>query len=163
MYVLTSISALLFFGFVILGVVRYGLLSCYSEYASEWQKFYPKLNIWSMVTAITALLMVPVLIESGAGNPWQFLGFLAPVSLIAVAASPEYAKDKFQWWIHQIGAWSAVAFIVLYSIKIPNLWWIVLILAAVAAGLGIWKKGTWMFWGEMAMYLATYVILYVII
>ena len=90
-------SAMLFFGFVILGGIKYGLLDCYSAYAAKWQEFYPKLNIWSVVTFISAFLMMPVILEQSKDNPWQFLGFLAPVSLFFVAGSPRYASETFQW------------------------------------------------------------------
>ena len=154
--ILIYISALMLFEFVILGCIKYGLLDCYSAYASKWHEFYSKLNIWSMVTALSAFLMIPVLLEQSSGNPWQFLGFLAPVSLTLVAASPEYATDKFQWWMHQIGAWGAVAFILAYIIMIPKLLWAVIPLALAALGNSLLKKGTWMFWFEMATYISTY-------
>ena len=158
--ILIYISALMLFEFVILGCIKYGLLDCYSAYAAKWHEFFPKLNIWSMVTALSALLMVPVLIEASNGSAWQFLGFLAPVSLTLVAASPEYAKDKFQWWMHQAGAWGAVLFVLLYVIFVaPKLFWILIPLALAALGNTLLKKGTWMFWFEMATYISTYAVI----
>ena len=160
-YIIIAISALMLFGFVALGVVKFGWLSCYSAYGPKWHEFYPKLNVWSVVTALSALLMVPVLLEQSAGNPWQFLGFLAPVSLTLVAASPNYQEGGFYNAIHQIGAWGGVLFIVLYTIFVNlKMLWVIIPLAAIAAVLGLWwKKGTLMFWGEMAVYLSTYIIL----
>ena len=153
-------SALILFGFVILGCLQYGLQSCYSAYAAKWHEFYPKLNIWSVVTLISAFLMVPVLLEVSTGSNWQFLGFLAPVSLFLVAMSPEYAKDTFQWWMHQVGAWGAVLFVLLYIILVAHwLFWIIIPLALVALGFSFVRKGTWMFWFEMATYLSTYAVI----
>ena len=162
-YIFAGISALMFFGFVILGVIKFKLLSCYSAYAPKWGQFYPKLNIWSLITALSAFLMVPVLVEQGAGNTLQFLGFLGPISLFSVAASPNYQTSTFDNIIHQLGAWGAVVFITLYSLLIVKMIWVILALIAISIVLGIWKKGTWMFWGEMAMYLSIYIILFIII
>ena len=167
-YILTLISGMMFFGFVGVGVGEFGLLSCYSAYAPKWGEKWPSpgtLNIWSMVTLVSALLLLPVLLEQSNNSTWQFLGFLAPVSHILVSISPDYQTNNFSWWIHQIGALSAVVFVSLYSILVPNLWWIVLIVVAVAAIISVITgfKKYWMFWAEMAMYLATYIILFIII
>lgn len=167
-YILISLSAILFFSFVIVGVCTFGLLSCYSAYAPKWSEKWPSpgtLNIWSMVTLVSALLLIPVLLEQSNNNTWQFLGFLAPVSLILVGISPDYQTNKFSWWIHQIGAIATVIFISFYSILVPNLWWIILIIIAVAAIVSAITgfKKYWMFWAEMAMYLATYIILFIMV
>ena len=158
-YILIVISALMLFGFMAIGVVRYGFLSCYSAYGPKWHEFYPKLNIWSVITFISAALMIPVLLEQAMDNIWQFLGFLAPVSLTLVAASPNYQTDTFANIMHQCGAWGAVLFIVLYSILIPHLVWIVIALVLLGLIIGFIQKGTLLFWEEVAIYLSTYVIL----
>lgn len=158
--ILTTISAVLFFGFVALGVRKFGLLDCYSAYAPKWRSSIPGLNWWQLVTIWSALLLLPVLLGQANGNHYQFLGFLAPLSLILVGSTADYQTDKFQWWVHQAGAWSAVLLIILYTIAVPKLLWVFVPFAFVAAALSIRFKGTWMFWGEMAMYLGTYVIIY---
>lgn len=160
--ILTTLSATLFFGFTILSVIKFGLLSCYSAYAKCWQpEWHSKINWWQIVTIISALLIVPVTVFTGEGSNYQFFGFFAPASLLLVGASPEYSTDPFQNVIHQFGAWSAVVFIIAYSIAIPNLLWIIALLMTIALIIGLVIKGTLMFWAEMGMYLSTYIILYV--
>lgn len=160
-YILTALSALMFFGFVILGVKKFGLLDCYSAYGPLWQPdAHSKLNPWQIVTILSALLIVPVTCQTGEGNPYQFLGFLAPVSLLLVGASPDYQTDTFANILHQAGAWSAVVFIVLYTIAIPKMLLVILSLVIVALALSLCGKGKLMFWAEMAMYLSTYIILF---
>ena len=154
----------MFFGFVIWGVHLFGLLSCYSAYAPKWQSpTVAGLNWWQLVTALTAFLIIPVIVFTAKDNLWQFVSFLAPVFLLSVAATPDYQTDKFQNVLHQIGAWGAVVLILAYSFIIPKLLWVFIPLVVIALALGIWKKGTLMFWAEMAMYLGTYVILFVTI
>ena len=162
-YILTTISAVMLFEFMILGCIKYGLLDCYSAYAAKWHQFYDKLNIWSVVTFISAFLMIPVLLENSKRSPVQFLGFFAPVSLFWVALSPRYAKEKSQWWMHQIGAWGAVIFIVTYIFLIPKLLWPVGIICGASVFSILSKKECWMFWGEIAAYLCAYVTMYVMI
>jgi len=159
-FVLIALSALMLFGFVALGVIKFDWRSCYSAYGPLWGEWWPKLNIWSVVTLLSAWLMIPVLLECSVDNPWQFTGFLAPVFLSLVAVSPNYQEGGFYNAIHQIGAWGGVAIIVLYTIFVNwHLVWIFAPLLIIAIILGLWKKGTILFWLEMAVYLSTYVIL----
>lgn len=162
-YVLTVLSAAMFFGFVALCVHQFGWLSCYSAYGVKWEDSRD-VNLWQFVTIWSAFLIVPVLLQTGEGNPYQFLGFLAPTSLLLVGATPDYATVKWQSVVHPVGAIAAAAFIALYAIAIPHLLWVVLVLVAVAAFIG-WKqqKNTLLFWLEMAMYASTYVIILAII
>lgn len=164
-YLLTALSAILFFGFVIIGVRKFGLLSCYSAYAAKWApQRESQLNPWQLVTIVSAFLLVPVLLEGAEGSIYQCFGFLAPAFLTMVGASPKYETDRFQWWIHQIGAWGTVLFVVCYSI-IFGLWWLILIVFLIGMVIA-WKTGFkeyWMFWGEMAMYLGTYILIFTII
>lgn len=162
-YILTALSAVLFFGFVILGITKYGLLSCYSAYGPLWHRGYSKINWWQIITILSALLLVPVLLERKEGDPYQFLGFLAPISLTLVGISPGYQNSTFENIIHQTGAWSAILFIILYMLIVPSLLWIIGVYLVIALIIGLVLKGTLMFWGEMAMYLSTYTILFNII
>lgn len=160
--ILLAISAIIFFGFVIFGVKKFGLLSCYSAYGPKWAPEYAsQLNPWQVVTFLSAALMMPVILSQSFGNPWQFLGFLAPVCLSCVAASPNYQDGGFYNVLHQIGAWGTVAFIILWTIFV-NPWMVLVSLPFLVASvvLGICIRGTWLFWGEMAMYLSTYIILF---
>lgn len=130
-FILIILSASLFFGFVIFNIIKFGLLNCYSAYGEKWQN-KSNVNIWSIITILSALLIIPVLLEQSENSTLQFTGFLAPVSLVLVGITPEYNKKKLDWWLHQIGAWSAVLMIVLYVIFIPHLLWIVIVCLLVA-------------------------------
>lgn len=162
-YILTIISALMLFGFMGVSVKKYGLLDCYSAYGPLWDKWYTKLNIWSVITFISAALMIPVMLELSVFSAWQFLGFLAPTSLFAVATSPNYQTDKFANIMHQCGAWGAVVAAISYICIIPQLWWITVALAITALILGLVIRGTLMFWGEIAVYLSIYIALLIMI
>lgn len=159
--ILAGLSAVLFFGFVILSVRKFGLLSCFSAYAPKWKEAYPAkgFNWWSFVTIISAALLIPVLLEQSEGNPLQFTGFLAPLSLFLVGVTPDYQTNKLQNIGHQIGAWSAVALIIVYIIMVPKMLVVVIVLVTVGLLLSLAKKDTIIFWLEMAMYLSLYVVL----
>ena len=156
LYILTILSAVLLFGFMGLGIKKYGLLSCYSAYGPLWGKDFPKLNIWSVVTFITAFLMVPVMLEVSVFSAWQFLGFLAPTSLFLVSISPDYQTNKFSNVLHQIGAWSAVVAVISFVCIIPHLWWLMIPFFLAAGIMSFVFKDSIMLWGEDAVYMLTY-------
>lgn len=162
--VLTGLSAVLFFGFIILSVRKFGLLSCWSAYGEKWKDISKSKtsNWWSAVTMLSAAMLMPVLIEL-SGNPnFQFLGFLAPISLFLVGCTPDYQTNKTQNIVHQIGAWSAVVFILLYIFLIPKMFIFVLFYIVIGLLLSLAKEDTVIFWLEMAMYLSIYTIIFVI-
>ena len=165
-YILLSVSAVLFFGFVVLCVKKFGLLSCYSAYGAKWMPEYAsQINWWSMVTIGSALLLVPVLLEGSEDSMFQFTGFLAPVFITLVGATPNYQENKQAFWTHQIGAWGTVLFVSVYAFVIPHLLWIILALLVVMLVVSLFTgiKQTWMFWAEMAMYISTYLILFIMV
>lgn len=162
-FILTTISAVLLFGFMAIGMAKFGLQSCYSAYGALWGELFPKINIWSVVTFISASLMIPVMVENAEGNPWQFLGFLAPVSLFFVALSPGYKTNKFENIIHQCGVWCSVAFIISYLILIPHLAWITIPFVLIAAFLSIFFRESSTMWFEIAGYLSAYSAMYMMI
>lgn len=154
--ILVTISAILFFGFVGINIKKFGLLDCYSAYGAKWNG---QLNLWSVVTIVSALLLVPVLLEKGDGSLYQFAGFLAPVSLVLVGITPQYNTDKFQWWMHQLGAWFGVLFVLLYMIVIGKSFGWLVFFTILAGGLTIWKSTHWMLWFETAIYACIYTVL----
>lgn len=157
--ILLTISTIMFFGFVAINLIKFGLLDCYSAYGMLWQKQPHEINWWSAITILSALLMIPVLLENSDNSIWQFTGFLAPMSLVLVGATPQYNIEKAAWWLHQLGAWLAVVFVVLYMVFIGKSFIWMVIFVTIAGGLTIWKSTHWMLWFEIAVYACIYAVL----
>jgi hypothetical protein len=167
-YILTAISAALFFGFVALCWAKYGLKDCYSAYGPAWAKTPPfswYLNPWCFVTGGTAAMLIPVMLETTVGSVWQFTGFLCPAILIFVALTPDYGKDKLANVMHQIGAKGAALWAVLFIIfNAPSLWWLLVLYIALAGICTLaFGKWSWCFWAEMAAYLGIYTAVFIMI
>jgi hypothetical protein len=144
------------------------LLSCYSAYGPKWAEWGEKhpqfkgLNIWSLVTIISAVLLIPPMIASAGASPFQFLCFFAPLYLFLVALTPNYQTDKKANLIHQIGAWGCVAMILVWLFVIVKKWVAILpiIVLSLVIGLGTRTfKESWTYYLEMDMFLCTYIIL----
>lgn len=168
MLVCTIISMVLFIVFNIICICKYGLLSCYSAYGPKWSEFekqHPRtkgLNIWSLVTVLSAFLLIPPLISTGTGSALQFLCFFAPLYLFLVAFTPNYDTKKIQNIVHQIGAWMCVTLILIWMFFIVHKWIVIIpvfILALIIALGTKTLKQSWLYYLEMAMFISTYLIL----
>ena len=166
--VFSIISALLLFGFIGLGVSRFGLLPSYSAYGPMWGKAVPmnNTNLWSMVTIAAAFLICPVLIELGVASMWQFLGFLVPVYLIAVALTPDYETDRTQGIIHLTAAllcgFGAFAWLLL----VLNAWKVLVGVGAIIFAISVFGgtiRESYVFWLEMFMFVSVYLTIFMIL
>lgn len=157
MIILVCLSALVLFGFMLYCIADWGLTDCFSRYSYKWGVAPRALNLWSVDIIGSAILLIPVMIELGTGSSWQFLGFLAPVSMFLVGLTPRWATNNTQYVVHNIGVVLAVIFSVAYAILIPKTVWAILILCVLAGIATIIKKKAFIFWLEIAMYLAIYV------
>ena len=161
---LTSISAAMFVGFVLICIGHFGVQSCYSAYGALWHEKYPPINIWSVVTFTTAVLLVPVILEASKDNPWQAVAFFCPALLIFVAATPDYLTNTFSRVVHTVSASVSAALSLVFIIVIaPYLWpLIVCYLLFATAGMLIWGEDTAMFWYEMAAYATIYTSMFIL-
>ena len=120
----TIASLLIFVAFNVIGIRKFGMKSCFSEYGKLWGDAVPikNMNLWSIILFVCAFLLIPPILQSSEGNPLQFIGFLAPVYLFLVALTPDYKKDKKNMIIHNVGAWTCVVGIILWMLLILHMW-----------------------------------------
>lgn len=154
------ISFAILASFIVLScALFYGVPGSYSAFSAEWRTMFPRLNLWSVVTAVAAFCMAPPMIEAGAGDPLQCLGFCAPLYLIIVACTPEWDIKRTQHIVHTGGAIVCAVAAFAWLLFIRGHWWVVVpcLAAAVVAG---WRTktlpGSLVFWGEMVMFASVY-------
>lgn len=160
---MTTAALIIFVGFVILGVVKFGWQKSYSSFAPKWTEAVPIDNhthLWSIVTIIVAFLMAIPMIQTGAGSNWQFLGFFAPVYLGVVALTPEYQTNRRQKIIHIAGT-AVCALATLLWLGLVTGDWAILVLSFIGAYIAaiVTKtiERTLLFWSEMAMFAAVFI------
>lgn len=160
---MTIAALIIFVGFVILGIIKFGWQRSYSAFASKWTEAVPiddHTHLWSIVTMVVAFLMAIPMIGSGEGSPWQFLGFFAPVYLGVVALTPEYETNKRQKVIHIVGT-AVCALATLFWLGLVVGDWKVLVLSFIAAYIVAIVTKTiersLLFWSEMAMFAAVFI------
>ena len=156
---LLSLSFLVLFGFMTFCILRYGLKDCFSRYSYRWETAPQALNWWSLDIIVSALLLMPLMLDLSVGSKWQFLGFLAPISMLLVGFTPRWATNNAQYIVHNVGVVLATLFSIAYAIIIPKTVWLILILGALAGIATLIYKKAFIFWLEIAMYGAIYGIL----
>ena len=160
-----TLSAVLLFSFIIIGVAKFGLRDSYSGYAPLWEKAVPmnNLNLWSVVTCVAAFLICPVLLELGTASALQFLGFLVPVYLIVVTLTPDYYKDKKQFRIHSTAALLCLIGAMIWCLFVMHTWKVLLLvfgfILILALATGTLKTSA-VFWGEMFAFLSVYITIF---
>ncbi len=165
MIVISVLSFLLLLGFIILSsILNRGIPGSYSAFSAVWAEDPPKLNVWSVITFLAALSIVPPMLEAGDGNPVQFLGFFAPLYLIVVSLTPNWDIDKKQGRIHTIGAIACAVMAFAWLLLIRHHWWLVSICTVAAFVAGCETKtlpGSAIFWGEMIMFASVYLSIWI--
>lgn len=156
-------SALLLFGLICWGVMRFGLLPSYSDYSRRWAKAVPmnNMNLWSLITAVSAFLLTPAMLELGVLSGWQFLGFLVPVYLICVALTPEWKTNPVQHRYHFIFAGLCAAGGIAWLLLVRHAYMvfgIVSVFCATIALLTGTAKSSFVFWAEMDMFVSVYAV-----
>lgn len=156
---LTLSSMIILFMFISLCLAKYGILKSYSVYATKWLEISPTIPIWSIVTFISAILLLPPLIEVGNNNPLQFLGFFAPVYLIMVAFTPKWESDDMQYKYHMIFAVLCAICGILWSILVADTLYYLLCCIVVNATFGLITRtlhNSLVLYGELVVFETTY-------
>lgn len=160
-------SAILLFGFIVLSVLTFGIQPSYSAFAAKWNEKVPlhNMHLWSICTIISALLLIPIMIEKGSENPLQFFGFIVPIYLIVVGLTPEYEQHKKESIVHTIAACVCAAIAIAWMFMVTHTYVFLPVCAfcalIVALGTDTLQKSL-IFWGEMSVFLATYMSIFVI-
>lgn len=133
----------------------------YSALGTDVGEYFPgaPINPWSVVTFLVAFLMLPPMIEAGDGSLWQCLGFFAPLYLIVVALTPDWATDRRQLWIHRIGAGICAVMALLWLVIIRGdlgLTFVIYIACAVAGTVSRSIERCVTFWLEAGLFLSVY-------
>ena len=161
---LTFAAFFIFLIFNMISIRKFGMKSCLSEYGKLWGDAVPikNMNLWSIVLAIISFLMVPPIVQSMDGNPFQFIGFLAPLYLFLVILTPNYKENKKANIIHQIGAYTCAIGMLVWMVVLMHMWIPVVACIALFLAIGFSAnnlKYAITYYVELALFMATYWVL----
>ena len=148
---------------------KFGLLSCFSAYGAkwgDWAKTHINMagttNIWTHITIVSALLLIPPVLTTTIGNQLQFLFFFMPAYLLLVGLTPDYKEDYKHYVYHLIGVGLtalSLIFWLIYAVHKIGILFPVLTLALIIAFATNTFKGSWIYYLEMTLYLTAYIAL----
>lgn len=157
-------SAVLLFGFIALGVIKFGLQPAYSSYSALWGNAVPinNMNLWSIVTLVAAFLICPVMLQVGAASTFQFLGFMVPIYLMVVSLTPNWFLGGKEFRVHYVCAIICMVCAILWMLVVMHALKIVIGTAIFVLALALFTgtlKSSDVFWLEMYMFLSVYVVI----
>lgn len=161
----TLISAVIFFGFLVISIYKFGIQSSYSAYSTRWFEIHEDSSVWSYATMAAILFLIPPLVESGDGSTLQFLGFLSPVYLGIVALTPRWKAFKKEHIIHSLFAGLCAIASISWSIFVVHTGMHLVYSTAAIVLLGLVTKTlikSFTFWAEMIAFVSIYVSLILI-
>ena len=160
MITLIILSVVILYGFIICGISKFGMLKSYSAYSAKWGELYPNHNmeLWSVVTVLTAFLIFPVMLNAGDGDPAQCLGFFAPLYLVAVGLTPHYESNKSQEMAHKYLAMLCAVVSITWMVFVTGTWPAVLLCALIAfvAMMVTKTTGSLILWSELVMFVSVH-------
>lgn len=112
----------------------------------------------AMMWAVSFCLM-PAWIEISSGSNFQFLSFLAAASIMFVGTAPAFRSCKMESIVHQVSAWAAAIFSILWIILVTPFWWLIPVCVLLCGGLGHLTKtikSAQTYWVEMIAFGATF-------
>ena len=111
-----------------------------------------------MMYAVVAFMM-PAWLTLSEGSTFQFLAFLAPMSIAFVGTAPKFKDDKLEGNVHSISAVIAAACSLAWVALITPYWWMILIwlgLIAIASIFTSSYKTAYVYWLEQVAFGATF-------
>lgn len=162
-----AIILTLYIGYII---YRFGVLGSLSESYYRLQRAYKKGWIFSAVLVVVVALVLPSWLDLADGHTFQFLGFLAPASLLFVAAAPRF-RESLTDAVHYVAAVVAALCSILWVLLINKDLPLFLVLAVICTALffyrrynfyfkkkGVWvKQSTIVFWLEILAFYSLFI------
>lgn len=132
MKTLAIISLILIGAFAGMSIWRFGLQKSWVAYAKKWRDAFPthNTNVWTIVTAASALLLAPAMVGCLAAEPYQFLGLLIPASAVVMACTPKADSNSAQRLVHDAAAFVGAALVLTLCVFAMHRWWLPLICVA---------------------------------
>jgi hypothetical protein len=108
---------------------------------------------------LVVAFMMPAWITMSEGSNFQFLSFLAPAGILFVGSAPAFLSSDLENMVHQVSAYLAAAFSLLWIILVTPYWWIILVWVGIIIALSFFTKSvktSYIYWLEMVAFGSTF-------
>jgi hypothetical protein len=115
--------------------------------------------LFCLMMYIVVAFMMPAWITMSEGSNFQFLAFLAPAGILFVGSAPAFLSSDLENMVHQVSAYLAAAFSLLWIVLVTPYWWIILVWVGIIIALSFFTKSvktSYIYWLEMVAFGATF-------
>lgn len=150
------------FIFVLYNIITLSFFGVPQSLSMSYYLFKDKCNcgyVFPIMMYLVAGFMMPAWISLSVTSPFQFLSFLAPASILFVGTAPAFLSGGIEKMVHQIAAYLAAGFSLLWIILVTPYWWIILLwlgLIAILAFCSNTYKTSYIYWLEWIAFGSTF-------
>lgn len=115
--------------------------------------------LFCLMMYLVVAFMMPAWLTLSEGSTFQFLAFLAPMSIAFVGTAPRFKDDKLEGNVHSISAVIAAACSLAWVALVTPYWWMILIWLGLIAMASIFTssyKTAYVYWLEQVAFGATF-------
>lgn len=124
-----------------------------------WKEKNGKGYLFCLMMYAVVAFMMPAWLTLSEGSTFQFLAFLAPMSIAFVGTAPKFKDDKQEGNVHSISAVIAAACSLAWVALVTPFWWMILIWFGIIAMYSILTssyKTCLVYWLEQVAFGATF-------
>lgn len=160
---LITIAIAIFFIYNVLSIISFSIPHSLSMTYYLYKEKYGIGWLFCVMMVTIVALLLPCWLTISEGSTFQFLSFLAPSSLLFVAAAPAFLNDGMESKVHTVSAYLAAACSILWVILVTPFWYDVLIWLLCVALIALCTKTvkkSLIYWLEMIAFGSTLTAIY---
>lgn len=142
-----------------IAIATFGVPESLSNTYYLWKERNGKGYLFCLMMYAVVGFMMPAWLTLSDGSDFQFLAFLAPMSIAFVGTAPKFKDDTLEGNVHSISAVIAAACSLAWVALVTPYWWVILIwlgYIAMAAILTSSYKQSYIYWLETVAFGATF-------
>lgn len=153
------IATTIFVAYNAVAIAFFGIPESLSMTYYLYKERFNKGFLFPAMMYLVVAFMMPAWITMSEGSSFQFLSFLAPAGILFVGTAPAFLSSNLENMVHQVSAYLAAAFSLLWIILVTPYWWTIFVfLGLVELGAFLTKtyKTSYVYWLEMVAFGATF-------
>lgn len=153
------VATVIYVAYNAIAIAIFGIPESLSNTYYLWKERNGKGYLFCLIMYAVVAFMMPAWLTLSEGSTFQFLAFLAPMSIAFVGTAPRFKNDKQEGNVHSISAVIAAACSLAWVALVTPFWWLILIWFYTVASLSLFTssyKTCIVYWLEQVAFGATF-------
>lgn len=153
------IATVIFVAYNAVAISFFGIPKSLSMTYYLYKEKYNKGFLFPAMMYLVVACMMPAWITMSEGSDFQFLAFLAPAAIAFVGTAPAFLSSDLENMVHQVSAYLAAAFSLLWIILVTPYWWIIPVWVGIITALAFFTrsvKASYIYWLERVAFESTF-------